>query len=251
MKRIITHFVIFIMLFSALGGVVSAASEVPEEEYTEDAPAEETPTAQPPAEEPTFADRLSEYIDSGKVYELLGLAASLVMIVLAYYLKSLMSKIGNKMLGAVKTGSDKINDSAQTMADATAESRVAFEVLAGDVRLKLAELDERTGQRLKEFAEGMLQQFSELASRFEVQTVTHEQVRTIEEILGDIADMVDMVYEGSKTIPAAVKERVGESYNHAKGLLAEVKVNKVKLPEVSPLDSKPPVAEVHTDDGQG
>ena len=125
-----------------------------------------------------------------------------------------------------------MSDNAQSMTDAASQSKAVLEAYAGELK-----------QKLDEFSEGMLEQFSELASRFEVQTVTHEQVRTIEEMLGDIADMVDMVYEGSKTIPAAVKERVAEHYNHAKGLLAEV-----KLAEVKPLEVKPPEAEVHTND---
>ena len=227
MKRIFTLFLVFIALFAILGSTVSyAAEEVTEPPGTENV-AEEAPEA-----ESTFADRLREYVDSGKLYELLGLAASLVMLAVAYYLKKLVNIGLNKLFFAVKSGNDKMSDNAQSMTDAASQSKAALEAYAGELK-----------QKLDEFSEGMLGQFRELASRFEVQTVTHEQVRTIEEILGDIADMVDMVYEGSKTIPAAVKERVGESYNHAKGLLAEV-----KLPEVKPLEVKPPEAEVHTND---
>ncbi|MBQ8528496.1 MAG: hypothetical protein IJ459_02035 [Clostridia bacterium] len=227
MKRIFTLFFVFIALFAILGSTVSYAAE----EVTEP-PGTENVTEEAPEAEPTFADRLREYVDSGKLYELLGLAASLVMLAVAYYLKKLVNTGLNKLFFAVKSGNDKMSDNAQSMTDAASQSKAALEAYAGELK-----------QKLDEFSEGMLGQFRELASRFEVQTVTHEQVRTIEEILGDIADMVDMVYEGSKTIPAAVKERVGESYNHAKGLLAEV-----KLPEVKPLEVKPPEAEVHTND---
>lgn len=136
-------------------------------------------------EEPGFFDRIGEYISSGQIFQALCLVAAIVMLLAVNYLKKMVKTLLGKVVGAVSSGNEKLTDSSRKI-----ES--AFEKKADELKSKIESLG-----------------------------VVPSQIEKLERAVMDLADMFDIIYQGSSTIPAVIKNRVAAKHDHAVKLLEE------------------------------
>ena len=222
MKRFFNIFAIVLLMMLLMSGTAFAAEGdvAPEGEVIDESTGNLPDNTMDDTAAPEFIDRLKEYIDSGKLYELLGLVASGVMLVVAYLLKKGLSSLGGKMVTLIKSGNDQMNASAEEIKNASGDNSTALKDFCEALSDKLAEGTKANEVALDAFMERLIGNIEALRTEFKVQTVTHEQVEKLDAEVKAIAEMLELVYQGSKTIPTVVKERVAVIYNHIVGIPA-------------------------------
>ena len=212
MKRIYRIFAVMLALMVCMSGLMCFAGAEQSEVYLEesleeiipdesaadvdqevpgDALSGETAEDNVEPEELNILDRLKQTAESGKLWEMLSVAAAFGMLLLSALLKKMLKGIGEKIAELITNGNNKMKHSADEMSRASSESAAA----------------------LVEFERQMMGRMDELCEKFAVQTVTHEQVEKLESMVAGVIEIFDTVYQGSSTIPAITKERIAEIRN--------------------------------------
>lgn len=208
MKRIFSIVALLLTLALIFGASVSALAA--EAELNANEGETELPTTPEPTPDgtntdvseesaPGLLDRFKEYIEEGKLTELLSLAVSLVVAALICYLKKKFGEVGSAVISSNKSVSAKIADDDKTRREVSAHFLELIDTLKEMIFKRIDELDKALDEVKERLDNG----------------VTAEQARRLETITFDAIKMLDTVYMGSSTIPSTVKERVAESYNHA------------------------------------
>ena len=135
------------------------------------------------ADAPSFFERIGEYITSGQVFDLLGLVAALALLLVANSLKKLCRNLFGRVTGELKSG---------------------------------ASVTERQG-------ENTLKRLDVLDKKLSSLDELGKKIDVVESALVDLLDMLDIVYQGSSTVPAVVKERIAKKHDHAQNLLEGAK----------------------------
>ena len=183
------------MVFSTL---VCYASEVEENpEIGIDSVEETAPLEQEKSDLP-WVDKILGFLGSEKMSEVVSLISALAMLAIGFFLKKTISAIGAKITSAFSANKASIDSTSQG----------------------LITLQENFDTKL-----------NELESRLLKNGVTAEQIERINEALKTIGDMFNTVYQGSSTIPAAVKAQEGMKFNHIVEVLGDKTPRKVSEDE--------------------
>ena len=209
------------------------AAAVPEQ-IPEDVPRDTDEDAlEATPEEVSFFDRVIEMIDEGKIYELATLAASAVFIALAYVLKKAISNFsvkitgfGNKVSEKVQEGSDgtakALNDGLAMLTAFTADSQSRMNDLIAENEAKVHRMVESAGVNVDTFKLAIEAKMDELGAKVEEKLAANaRETMKAEQMLADVAKILDIVYMGSSTIPSITKEKVMEIYEHAEKTLKQ------------------------------
>ena len=165
----------------------------------EDSATDDSGTETPEEPVPGLLDRFKEYVDEGKLTELLSLAVSIVVLVLINLFKKKFGDVGAAVISSNKSVKDKITDDEQNRSEASKHFLDLIDALKGMIFERMDNIEEALTDVRNAISNG----------------VTAEQAHRLETITFDAIKMLDTVYMGSSTIPSTVKERVAESYNHA------------------------------------
>lgn len=228
MKRIFIV-LLLVALCASLFGLTAFAEDVAVPEDTPTVAPEPTPedTVEVDPVEKDFFDRVIEMIDEGKIYELATLVASAIFIALAYVLKKAISNFstkitgfGNKVSEKVQEGSDgtakAVNEGLAMLTAFTTDAESRMNGLIAENEMKVRRMVESTGLNVDTFKMAIENKMDELGKKFEekIAANTRETMKA-EQILADVAKILDIVYMGSSTIPSITKERVMAIYDHA------------------------------------
>lgn len=228
MKRIFIV-LLLVALCASLFGLTAFAEDVAVPEDTTTVAPEPTPedTVEVVPVEKDFFDRVIEMIDEGKIYELATLVASAIFIALAYFLKKAISNFSTKITGFGDTVSEKVKNGSDGTAKAVKEGLAMLTAFTTDAEsrmngliaeneIKVRRMVESTGVNVDAFKMAIESKMDELGKKFEekIAANTRETMKA-EQILADVAKILDIVYMGSSTIPSITKERVMAIYDHA------------------------------------
>ena len=128
---------------------------------------------------PGFFERIGEYITSGRIFQLLGWVAALIMICVLKSVKKLCNAVFLKVSGAMKTGAS------------------AAEKLEVNTNASMKKLEEK------------MDSINDMRN----------ELKKIKVAIVNLADILDTIYQGSTTVPAIVKERVAKKHDHTAQIL--------------------------------
>lgn len=261
MKKVITFLIIVTVLMTVFNLVAFAeevpivdvgeqepsTSEVPEQPDTEqpsedptvpsdtnnenetDIPTDDVPTQDVPPETPTeenadWLTRIIEAFSNGNATEIVNMAFIVFNIIMMTLLKNGTKTSLQDML-SLFTKSDesskfRVNKLIDVVNETLSELRNFFKKFSAGqtsmedmVKEQMAGLKNNLSERLKE-----------VESKVDVKTVSYEQVHAIAEGMKSINEMFLIVYQGSKTIPAATKEIIAEKSSQCTKALNAVEV---------------------------
>lgn len=207
MKRLAKLIVLALTLALIFGASVTVfaaeleqtAPEGSTDTIPEDSATDDSGTKTPEEPVPGLLDRFKEYVDEGKLTELLSLAVSIVVLVLINLFKKKFGDVGAAVISSNKSVKDKIADDEQSRSEASKHFLDLIDAFKGMIFERMDNIEKALTDVRNAISNG----------------VTAEQARRLETITFDAIKMLDTVYMGSSTIPSTVKERVAESYNHA------------------------------------
>ena len=198
--KVITILLTALMLMSI---VTYAAEEDSSETFTDtELPGEAVPDsehaddAEMPGEEEksdiSFRERLSAFFESGKFAEYVGMLASAAMFGVAILLKNSVNVFSNMILSAFSANQKSVTESTTT-------NKADVQALESKLAAQMSAISEKEEEMLKLLREP---------------SVTAERLEKVCEAIKTLGEMFDTIYQGSSTIPAAIKEREAKKFNH-------------------------------------
>ena len=201
--------------FEAGGSEENVTGEVIENDDTLDNTDAENVVV-PEETKPDLIDRIVEMVDEGMIMEAVSLAAAVILAMLIYFLKNQLGKFVISIKGIGGTFSSKVDDSTENTKKVMGENAALLKEYVDNNASDFKKFVEENGKSIEEFAIHIDEKLAQVTADFEkkIEKVVQETNKA-ETILADLARMLDVVYMGSSTIPAVVKEKIMEIYEHA------------------------------------